>query len=285
MPPNLVTGQVEHFGLPCYFVTMQVFALLANSSADPRMAWLPVVLLLIIALGFGIGNVVISAIICFFPIMVNALRGLRSVSDESLELMHVLDASSRQELLQLRLPASLPYLFGGLRIAATICFPGAMIAEWLTAARGLGYYIVDMQVRYRTDLVWAGLVTATLTGVALFTIVTLVERRVIRWQWDERLTNGGADLRAEHPVRAVLCGPGEGLLQGCRADRHVPSPCRRRGRVRRIGRRERGCDLCQRRRGAGRARAGYLHRGRSHRLDQIPDHTDRARKLVNSVTG
>jgi ABC-type nitrate/sulfonate/bicarbonate transport system permease component len=125
--------------------------------------------------------VVIVAIICFFPVMVNAVRGLRSVSDESLELMHVLDASPRQQLLELRLPASLPSLFGGLRVAATICFPGAMIAEWITAARGLGYYIVDMQVRYRTELVWAGIVTATLTGVALFTIVTLVERRLLRW--------------------------------------------------------------------------------------------------------
>jgi ABC-type nitrate/sulfonate/bicarbonate transport system permease component len=144
----------------------------------------------VIALAIGrtaLTAVVISAIICFFPVMVNALRGLRSVSDESLELMHVLDASGRQELTQLRLPASLPYLFGGLRIGATICFPGAMIAEWLTAARGLGYYIVDMQVRYRTDLVWAGLVTATLTGVALFTIVTLIEHRVIRWHEEASL--------------------------------------------------------------------------------------------------
>ena len=138
----------------------------------------------VIALAIGrtwFTAVVISAIICFFPVMVNAVRGLRSVSDESLELMHVLDASGQQELRKLRLPASLPYLFTGLRVAATICFPGAMIAEWLTAARGLGYYIVDMQVRYRTDLVWAGLVTATLTGVVLFTIVTLVERRAVRW--------------------------------------------------------------------------------------------------------
>jgi NitT/TauT family transport system permease protein len=142
----------------------------------------------VIALAIGrtwFTAVVISGIICFFPVMVNAVRGLRSVSDESLELMHVLDASGRQELRKLRLPASLPYLFTGLKVAATICFPGAMIAEWLTAARGLGYYIVDMQVRYRTDLVWAGLVTATLTGVALFTIVSLVERRVIRWHDSE----------------------------------------------------------------------------------------------------
>jgi NitT/TauT family transport system permease protein len=142
----------------------------------------------VIALAIGrtwFTAVVISAIICFFPVMVNAVRGLRSVTDESLELLHVLDASGRQELRKLRLPASLPFLFTGLRVAATICFPGAMIAEWLTAAHGLGYYIVDMQVRYRTDLVWAGLVTATITGVVLFTVVSLVERRAVRWHDSE----------------------------------------------------------------------------------------------------
>jgi NitT/TauT family transport system permease protein len=149
----------------------------------------------VIALAIGrtaVTAIVIAAIICFFPVMVNAVRGLRSVSDESLELMHVLDASGRQELRLLRLPSSLPYLFTGLRVAATICFPGAMIAEWLTAARGLGYYIVDMQVRYRTDLVWAGLVTATLTGVVLFTVVSIIERRVIRWHETDVGFEGGA---------------------------------------------------------------------------------------------
>lgn len=125
--------------------------------------------------------VVIAAIICFFPVMVNALRGLRSVSDESLELMHVLAASPRQILTRVRIPASLPYLFGGLRVAATICLPGAMIAEWLTAAQGLGYYIIDMQVRFRTELVWAGILVATITSVGLFTLVTIVERRLVRW--------------------------------------------------------------------------------------------------------
>jgi NitT/TauT family transport system permease protein len=149
----------------------------------------------VIALAIGrtaVTAIVISAIICFFPVMVNAVRGLRSVSDESLELMHVLDASGRQELWKLRMPTSLPYLFTGLKVAATICFPGAMIAEWLTAARGLGYYIVDMQVRYRTDLVWAGLVTATLTGVVLFSITSIVERRVIRWHDADVEYEGGS---------------------------------------------------------------------------------------------
>jgi ABC-type nitrate/sulfonate/bicarbonate transport system permease component len=56
-----------------------------------------------------------------------------------------------------------------------------MIAEWLAADRGLGYYIIDMQVRFRTELVWAGIMVATLTSVALFTVVTIVERILVGW--------------------------------------------------------------------------------------------------------
>ena len=125
--------------------------------------------------------IIIAAIICFFPVTVNALRGLRSVTDESLELMHVLAAPGWRVLRSLQFPASLPHLFGGLRVAATLCLPGAMIAEWLAADRGLGYYIIDMQVRFRTELVWAGIMVATLTSVALFTAVTVVERLLVGW--------------------------------------------------------------------------------------------------------
>ena len=123
----------------------------------------------------------IAAIIAFFPIMVNTVRGLRSVSDESLELMHVWAARKSQVFLSLRLPSSLSYVFVGLRIAASVVVPGAMIAEWLTGFRGLGFYIIDQQVRYRTVNVWAGIFVATAVGIILFTVVAAIERRVIKW--------------------------------------------------------------------------------------------------------
>ena len=124
---------------------------------------------------------IIAAVIAFFPIMVNTVRGLRSVTDESLELMHVWAANESQVFLSLRLPSSLPYLFVGLRIAASVVVPGAMIAEWLTGFRGLGFYIIDQQVRYRTVNVWAGILVATAVGIVLFSIVAVIERRAIRW--------------------------------------------------------------------------------------------------------
>ncbi len=124
---------------------------------------------------------IIAAIIAFFPITVNTVRGLRSVSDESLELMHVLAARESQVFGFLRIPASLPFLFVGLRVAASVVIPGAMIAEWLTAFQGLGFYIIDQAVRFRSVNVWAGILVATVAGVLLFSIVAFVEKRVIRW--------------------------------------------------------------------------------------------------------
>lgn len=123
----------------------------------------------------------VAGMISFFPIMVNTIRGLRSVTDESMELMHVLAASERQVLQKLRVPASLPFVFVGLRVGISVVIPGAMIAEWLTASQGLGQYVINESVRFRTDKVWAGILVATLASVLLFSVVTLVERHVIHW--------------------------------------------------------------------------------------------------------
>jgi ABC-type nitrate/sulfonate/bicarbonate transport system permease component len=123
----------------------------------------------------------VAGMISFFPIMVNMVRGLRSVSDEGVELMHVLAASERQVLRNLRLPASLPFVFVGLRVGVSVVIPGAMVAEWLTASQGLGQYVINESVRFRSDNVWAGILVATLASVLLFSIVTFAERRVIHW--------------------------------------------------------------------------------------------------------
>jgi NitT/TauT family transport system permease protein len=148
-------------------------------QAIPIVAITPIIALIVGRNTFT--ALLVAGMISFFPIMVNMIRGLRSVSDEGLELMHVLAASERQVLGKLRLPGSLPFVFVGLRVGVSVVIPGAMIAEWLTATQGLGQYIIDESVRFRSDNVWAGILLATLASVALFTAVTLVERRVIHW--------------------------------------------------------------------------------------------------------
>jgi NitT/TauT family transport system permease protein len=136
----------------------------------------------IIALIFGRGSItaiVVVSLICYFPVLVNAVRGLLAVSDEGLEFFHVVSASRNQELRMLRLPTSLPFVFGGLRVAAALAIPAALVAEWTTSNQGLGYYIVNQAVLYQTEFVWAGIVLATALTAAMFILVVALERVVL----------------------------------------------------------------------------------------------------------
>jgi NitT/TauT family transport system permease protein len=146
-------------------------------QAIPIVAITPIIALIVGRNTFT--ALLVAGMISFFPIMVNTIRGLRSVSDEGIELMHILAASERQVLGKLRLPASLPFVFVGLRVGVSVVIPGAMIAEWLTASQGLGQYIINESVRFRSAHVWAGIVVATLASVLLFSLVTFAERRVL----------------------------------------------------------------------------------------------------------
>ena len=113
-------------------------AVLINSI--PVVAKAPILVLL---LGNGLApKVAIAAIICFFPTLVNMVRGLESVSPQSMELMHVLSASKRQVFFRLRVPTSLPYLFSALRIAASTATVGAIVGEWIGSQDGIGALII-----------------------------------------------------------------------------------------------------------------------------------------------
>lgn len=160
-----------------------------------EQAYFPVVLFLntipvlaiapIIVLIFGVGilpKVIIASIICFFPTLVNMTRGLESVSASEKELMHVLSASPFEIFWKLRAPRSLPFLFASLRIASTACVVGAIVGEWIGANRGLGAVIIQSTFNYRSDLLYAAIIVSSSLAVAIFLVVTAVERRVINYQ-------------------------------------------------------------------------------------------------------
>ena len=143
--------------------------------------------LLTIWFGFTlVPKVAIAAIICFFPVLVNTTRGLRSVSGEAFELMSVLSASKRQVLWRLRVPSSLPYVFAGLRIAATLSVIGAIVAEFTGSDRGIGYVIVQASYRLDTRLMFAAIVLSCLGGILFFSFIGWLERSALRWP-DARL--------------------------------------------------------------------------------------------------
>ena len=139
----------------------------------------------ILVLIFGLGmapKIIIAAIICFFPTLVNMIRGFSSVSESELELMRILSANRREVFFKLRVRRSLPFLFAALRIASTTSVIGAIVGEWIGANLGLGALIIQATFNYRSGLLYAAILVSSLLAITLFTIVVLLEKRFLRWQ-------------------------------------------------------------------------------------------------------
>jgi ABC-type nitrate/sulfonate/bicarbonate transport system permease component len=156
------------------------YPLLVASQAIPIVVLAP---LFVLAFDYGIGpKLAIVALICFFPITVNLLDGLRSVDPELLKLMRSLGAPRLATLWKVELPSSLPFLFSGLRVAATVSVIGAVFGEWAGAEEGLGRLVLLGNNQLQTPRVYAGVVILTLMAVALFALVSLLERVAVPWQ-------------------------------------------------------------------------------------------------------
>jgi len=139
--------------------------------------------LLIVWMGYGLWpKAAVAALIGFFPIVVNASDGLRAPGEETVELFRSLGATPWQVFRKLRFPASLPTLFAGLKVAATLCVVGATIGEWVGAHEGLGYLMLQSNALLRVDLVFAAIAMLTLLGLLLFGGLRIIERRVLRWR-------------------------------------------------------------------------------------------------------
>jgi putative hydroxymethylpyrimidine transport system permease protein len=161
------------------------YPLLVASQAIPVVVLAPI---FVLAFDYGIGpKLAIVALICFFPITVNLLDGLRSTPPELLKLMHSMGASRLRTLRSVELPASLPSLFSGLKVAASVSVIGAVFGEWAGADEGLGRLVLLGNNQLQTPRVYAGIVLLTLMAVALFALVALAERVVCPWNRTERL--------------------------------------------------------------------------------------------------
>jgi ABC-type nitrate/sulfonate/bicarbonate transport system permease component len=159
------------------------YPLLVASQAIPIVVLAPI---FVLAFDYGIGpKLAIVALICFFPITVNVLDGLRSVEPELLKLMRSLGASRYRSLRTVELPSALPYFFSGLRIAATLSVIGAVFGEWAGADEGLGRLVLLGNNQLQTHRVYAGIVILTLMAVALFALATLAERLICPWNREE----------------------------------------------------------------------------------------------------
>lgn len=148
----------------------------------PILAIAPI---LVLIFGPGMfGKVVIAALISFFPTLVNMVRGLNALSPQMLELARICSASPAEIFWKFRLPASLPYLFAALRIAATTSVIGALVGEWVGSDRGLGALIIESTFNYRAGLLYATVILSSGLSVFMFGLVALAERLVLRWRPD-----------------------------------------------------------------------------------------------------
>jgi putative hydroxymethylpyrimidine transport system permease protein len=161
------------------------YPLLVASQAIPIVVLAPI---FVLAFDYGIGpKLAIVALICFFPITVNLLDGLRSVEPELIKLMRSFGASRLRTLRSVELPAALPFLFSGLKVAATVSVIGAVFGEWAGADEGLGRLVLIGNTQLQTPRVYAGIVILTLMAVALFALVVLAERVACPWNRKERI--------------------------------------------------------------------------------------------------
>ncbi|BCH20484.1 ABC transporter permease [Mesorhizobium sp. L-8-3] len=135
-----------------------------------------------IILGNGIEpKIVIAALICFFPTLVNSVRGFRAVNPQLLELMHVLSASRTEVFLRIRIYSALPYVFSALKISVTMCVLGAIVGEWIGANQGIGYLLLQSMFDFNAPRLFAAILTASIIAIAGFAIVSMLEKWIIRW--------------------------------------------------------------------------------------------------------
>lgn len=158
-----------------------LYPLIVASQSLPVLALAPI---LILWLGYGTEpKIVIVIQVVFFPVAVGTISGLLSVRPEIMLFGQTLGASRWDIFRKVQVPSSLPYLFTGLKVAASYAPVAALIGEWMGSDRGLGTLMLRAQVTLNTTVLFGAVVLVTIAGVGAFALTELVERRVIPWHY------------------------------------------------------------------------------------------------------
>ncbi len=160
-------------------LTRTLYPLLVVVQSTPIVAIAPI---LVVVLGAGdLSRVAITFLITFFPIVVAATTGLAATPEELIELSRSLGATRRREMLNIRLPFAIPYVFAALRIAATLSVIGAVVAEFVASEEGLGYLIAFSTSNFRIARAYSALAALVIISLLLFQAVTWLQRAVFPW--------------------------------------------------------------------------------------------------------
>ena len=156
------------------------------ASAVPIIAFAPITNAWFGALNPS-SKMAIAAILCYFPVMVNSLRGLTSVRPSDLELMHSYAAGEPAIFRRVRIPTSLPYVFSALKVATVLAMIGAVVGDYFGGTQeALGIQIRASVGIFQLDRAWALIMVASIIGIAFYATVALVERRVLSWHASTR---------------------------------------------------------------------------------------------------
>jgi NitT/TauT family transport system permease protein len=166
------------------FVEAVVRPYIVASQTTPTLVLAP---LFLVWFGFGIASkVLIAALICFFPLLINVIIGFRSVGESELRLFRSLRASAWQTFVHLQVPSALPFIFAGLRITTILSVIGAVVGEFVGSPAGLGYLAVTAAGNLDTEILFSAVFSLMLMGLVFYLLVTLVERRVLFWHESAR---------------------------------------------------------------------------------------------------
>ena len=156
-----------------------IYPLLIGFNSIPKVAIVP-----ILVVWFGIGptpSILTAFSISFFPIVVNVATGLATIEPELKDVLRSLGASKLDIIRKVGIPRSLPYFFASLKIAITLAFVGAVIAETIAGSSGIGHLMLVASSSFRVPLVFAGLFVISIMGIGMYVIFSIIERRMTGW--------------------------------------------------------------------------------------------------------
>lgn len=168
---GIVLGETE-------FLRRLLYPYILASQVIPKLALGP---LFVIWFGAGVlPTVIITALICFFPLLENSLTGVQHADPNKRELFRMLGATRLQTLFRLKIPSGLPVILAGVRVAVVLSFIGAVVGEFIGANEGLGAMIIGAQGMMDTTLMFAIFIVITIQGMIFYQATLLTERWLLR---------------------------------------------------------------------------------------------------------
>lgn len=162
-----------------------VYPLVVAFQVVPKVALAP---LFIVWFGLGtLSRVLLAFVIAFFPMVVNTYAGILSTDPLMVRMAHSFSSSRWTVFCKIEFPNALPYIFSGLKIGITFAVIGIIVAEFVTAQRGLGYLIVFAEGNIDTPLLMAALTVLSIVGMVLYAAVVALEKLIITWDHGQKL--------------------------------------------------------------------------------------------------